>query len=275
MINIIRDELNIGAEKPFTIIHMTDTHLTGAYEHESEKIKQEFKARSIIFPNAEDYCEFVSKLSKENGWPIMHTGDFIDFISEEALDKAKKYFLENDIFMAAGNHEFARCVGGDVEDAEYRDTGFKIIKDYFTNNIRADKKEIGGVNFVALDNSYGYFEKWQLDYLNEVLKENKPIVILVHWPLHTERFTRTFIGREGISPVLCVPESLMVNYPERAKARFTADEITKEVYEIIKNNPLIKAVLTGHEHMDFTDEIAENKPHLLTGVYSIRIVDIK
>ena len=273
MLNIIHDTINIGLNKPFTIIHMTDTHVTGAYEHENERIQQEFKARSIRFPNAEDYCKFVSKLSKENAWPIMHTGDFIDYISEEALDKAKKYFEENDIFMAAGNHEFALCVGGAVENAEYRDNNFKIIKDYFTNNIRADKKEVEGVNFVALDNSYGYFEAWQIDYLNEVIKEGKPIVILVHWPLHTERFTKTFIGRDRVSPVLCVPEELMADYPERAKEKFTADEVTKEMYGIIKNEPLIKAVLTGHEHMDFTDEI-NGKPHLLTGLYSIRIINI-
>ena len=273
MINVIYNTINIGVEKPFKIIHMTDTHVTGAYESECERIKEEYKARSIRFPNADDYCEFVSKLSKENDWPIMHTGDFIDYVSKENLDKAKKYFDSNDIFMAAGNHEFYRPNDPGEENAEYRAKGFDIIKDYFNNNILADKKEVNGVNFVALDNSYGYFEKWQIDYLNEVIKEGKPIVIMVHWPLHTERFTKTFIGRDRVSPVLCVPEELMTDYPERAKERFKADEATKEMYHIIKNNPLIKAVLTGHEHMDFTDEI-DGKPHLLTGLYSIRIIDI-
>lgn len=273
MLNIIHDTINIGVKKPFTIIHMTDTHVTGAYEYENERIKAEFKARSIRFPNAEDYCEFVSKLSKEENYPIMHTGDFIDYVSKENLDKAKKYFDENDIFMAAGNHEFYRPDDPGVENKEYRDSGFEIIKDYFNNNILADKKEVGGVNFVALDNSYGYFENWQIDYLKEIIKEGKPIVIMVHWPLHTERFTRTFIGRDRVSPVLCVPEELMNDYPERAKEKFTADEATKTMYDLIKGEPLIKSVLTGHEHMDFTDEI-NGKPHLLTGLYSIRIINI-
>ena len=183
MINIIKDTINIGVKNPFTVIHMTDTHVTGAYENECDRIKEEYKARSVRFPNAEDYCDFISKLSKENNWPIMHTGDFIDYVSKENLDKAKKYFDENDIFMAAGNHEFYRPNDPGVENEEYKAIGFEIIKDYFNNNILAGKKEVNGVNFVALDNSYGYFEKWQVDYLNDVIKEGKPIIIMVHYIL--------------------------------------------------------------------------------------------
>ena len=274
MLNIIHDTINAGVETPFTFIHMTDTHVVDADERDGENKIAHKAERGIRFPNADDYCNFVSKLSKENGWPIMHTGDFIDFISFAALDKAKAYFEANDIFMAAGNHEFARYVGNDREEGDTKESLHEMIKPYFTNNIRADKKEVKGVNFVALDNSEGFFEEYQLEFLKNVIAENKPVVILVHWPLHTERFTRTMIGREGISPVLCVPEELMVNYPEKAKGRFTADPVTQEVYDMIKNEPLIKAVLSGHEHSDFTDEINGN-PHLMTGLYSIRIVNVR
>lgn len=31
MINVIKNEINVGVNKPFTIIHMTDTHVTGVY----------------------------------------------------------------------------------------------------------------------------------------------------------------------------------------------------------------------------------------------------
>ena len=136
----------------------------------------------------------------------------------------------------------------------------KLIKKY---NSIVIARHVGG-DIDALGSQIG---------LKEIIKEGKPIVIMVHWPLHTERFTRTFIGRDRVSPVLCVPEELMNDYPERAKEKFTADEATKTMYDLIKGEPLIKAVLTGHEHMDFTDEI-NGKPHLLTGLYSIRIINI-
>ena len=270
--NILKTVIRIGAEKPFRVLHLSDTHLTLCDARDDERKNKLAVKRERVFPYQEQMLDLAADYAKKENIPIVHTGDIIDFVSEANLDYVKKFTAENDVFMAAGNHEFSLYVGEAWEDAEYRNRSLAHVQESFTNDIRFSKREIGGVNFVAIDNSYYLFEWEQLDALKQVVAEGKPIVILLHTPLYTERLYR-YQREEKHSEcgyVVAAPEEKMQDYSDHRFRQQKADESTIATCEYIKNEPLIQALLVGHLHYNFEDPLTETLTQYMTGVDTIR-----
>ncbi len=269
--NILKRTIYVGAKQPFRALHISDTHLTRCDARDDERKNRLAVKRERIFPYQEQMLDFVSAYAKKENIPILHTGDIIDFVSEANLDYVKKFTAENDVFMAAGNHEFSLYVGEAWEDAEYRNKSLAHVQESFTNDIRFAKREIHGVNFVAIDNSYYLFEKEQLDALKKVVEEGKPIVLMLHDPLYTERIFRYQTEEKGseCGYVVGAPEEKMKGYSDHRYRQQKADAITEETVAYIKNEPLIKALLIGHMHYNFEDAVTDTLTQYLIGVDTI------
>ena len=270
--NIVKITIAVGAKAPFRVLHISDTHLTRCDERNDERKMKLAIKRERIFPYQEQMLDFVADYAKKENVPILHTGDIIDFVSEANLDYVKKFMAENDVFMAAGNHEFSLYVGEAWEDAEYRNQSLAHVQESFTNDIRFSKREIGGVNFVAIDNSYYLFEKEQLDALKNVVTEGKPIVLMLHNPLYSENIYRyqLDVRKTECAYVVGAPEEKMTGYSDHRYRQQKADAITLETCEYIKNEPMIKALLIGHMHYDFEDAVTETLTQYLTGCETIK-----
>lgn len=270
--NILKTTICVGAEKPFRALHLSDTHLTLCDERDDERKNKLAVKRERIFPYQEQMLDFASAYAKKENLPILHTGDIIDFVSEANLDYVKTFTAENDLFMAAGNHEFSLYVGEAWEDADYRNQSLAHVQESFTNDIRFSKREIGGVNFVAIDNSYYLFEKEQLDALKAVAAEGKPMVLLLHNPLYTERLFRyqTEVRGSECGYVVGAPEEMMKGYSDHRYRQQKADAITEETVAYIKSESLIKALLVGHLHYDFEDAITDTLTQYIIGVETMR-----
>ena len=52
-----------------------------------------------------------------------------------------------------------------------------------------------------------------------------------------------------------------------------ADEVTLEMMEYIAKEPLIKYILTGHQHFDFESVYAERVPQIVTGIETARVIE--
>ena len=270
--NLLKTVIHVGAEKPFRVLHLSDTHLTLCDERDDERKNKLAIKRERIFPYQEQMLDFAAAYAKKENIPIVHTGDIIDFVSEANLDYVKKFTAENDVFMAAGNHEFSLYVGEAWEDAEYRNRSLAHVQESFTNDIRFSKREIGGVNFVAIDNSYYLFEKEQLDALKNVVAEGKPVVLMLHNPIYTEGIYRYQMEerKTECAYMVGVPEEKMTGYSDHRYRQQKADTITLETCEYIKNEPMIKALLIGHMHYDYEDAVTENATQYLTGCETAR-----
>ena len=273
---IIKTQLSAGAEKPFQIIHMSDTHLAHADERNDERKIRLAERRKNSFPDADLMISKITELYKKTGDTVVHTGDLIDFVSEKNLDIAKAFTDNVDCFAAAGNHEFSLYVGEAKEDAAYREQSLTKVQSVFKNNIRFSTRIENGINFVAVDNSYYLFEQWQLERLKQEVRKGLPVILCVHTPLYSEELFDLILGSEGDeSPayLMSVPEEKMNNYsPERYEQQ-KEDSVTHEAYKYIKNEALIKAVLTGHVHRSFELPLGE-KMQYGVGCTDIRIIDI-
>ncbi len=271
---ILKNNIHIGIEKPFTILHASDTHLTFADERDDGR-KLELAANRIKgFPDADANLLFIKNKAIKENRTIIYTGDLIDFVSELNIDKAKEFTDSVDCFMAAGNHEFSLYVGEAKEDAEYRSKSLLKVQSAFKNNIRFSSREINGVLFVSVDNSYYLFDKEQLDFLKAECSKGLPVILCMHTPLYTRELYEFSRGGKSVPAYLMsVPDELMRDYSEHRYEQQKEDGITAEAYSFIVGCEAIKALLTGHIHMDF-EGFVNGKPQIATDVNTLREIYI-
>ena len=273
--NIIRNTLDIGLGKTVRVLHASDTHLPLADDRDEPRKVELGESRTRAFPHAAQWLQEMSRVSREMKLPIMHTGDIIDFVSAANLEAAETFARENDLFMAAGNHEFAQYLGEALEDAAYRNLSLARVQACFTNDIRMSSRIIDGLHFVALDNGYYKFDPQQLTFLKEQVALGLPIVLMIHTPLYEPSFYRDAMARFSDSAYLAgVPDELRANYASDGLRDYqAADAITAETIDYIAGETQIKAILTGHMHYDYDSVFADRIPQLCTDCATLRIVE--
>lgn len=273
---IIENQIHIGIEKPFTFLHVSDTHICRADARNDKRKNRLAKSRAAYFDTAErDYLEIL-KIAQQEHLMVTHTGDLIDFVSEANLDGARDFTETIDCFMAAGNHEFSLYVGEAKEDAAYRNQSLAHVQESFTNDIRFASRIVNGVNLIAIDNSYYLFEQWQLDRLKEEAEKGLPMLLFMHTPLYSEESYKFATALQEGTPayLMAVPEEKMDFYtPDRFEQQ-QADAVTWEADRYIKEHPLIRGIFTGHLHHDFESLLMERVPQFITGIGTIRKITI-
>ena len=283
--SIIKTPIHIGISSPIRLVHMTDTHLCLADMRDGErKVKLGIK-RTRVFEDPKKALTLAGEVSQALGTPILHTGDLIDFVSTANLEFAKQYTDENDVFIAAGNHEFSLYVGEAWEDADYRNRSLAKVQACFQNDIRMSSRVIGGINFVALDDGYYLFEEEQLDFLKAEVARGLPIVLMMHNPLYEKEFfeqisyRREEIGLKPAATPPCayltgVPAEMIGHYDDHRRRQQTPDEVTLRTVEYIRSCPLIRGILAGHVHYSHVARLREDAPQIITAVTDIRIMEV-
>lgn len=274
--NIIYTKIKVGAKKPFCVLNVSDTHLTLADGRDGERKVRLAEKRSRIFPDGKAALSEISKISKKLGAPIIHTGDIIDFVSRKNLEYTKKFISDNDVFFVAGNHEFSLYVGEAFEDEAYRNKSLARVQSCFSNDIRFSSRTVNGVNLVGIDDSYYRFDEKQFEALKKEMSRGMPTILFMHCALYEKELCRVVTEDHGAeSPYLtCPPEDALTGCSEYRIRQQKPDELTKEVTEYIKRQPLIKAVFTGHFHWDYDGVLTEETPQYVTGLETIRIIEV-
>ena len=107
---VLKTTLNIGIDKPFSFLHMTDTHFTET-DNSDSPVRVEFAAerRVQIFPKARENALFAEQYVLESKLPLFHTGDIIDFFTPANFRFAKNFAEKTNLTLIAGNHEIHTC----------------------------------------------------------------------------------------------------------------------------------------------------------------------
>lgn len=249
MLKIKKTTIKIGLEKPLKILHMTDSHLPFYCDSDSENMIRQGKKR-----NEKRSVRNLNKLIKygeKNCDLIVHTGDLIDYISKPCVEFAKDFLKRDKFLFVAGNHEYAKY-DGIREDMAYRLNSLEEIGGYPVN-IFFNSHIIGGVNFVGIDDAYHQVEYEQLEMLKEEVKKGYPIVLFMHAPLYEkELYKKSYKFWNG---EICLLGSNSEVHPEVKGDIAEPTEASKEFYEYVTGEPMIKAVLTGHLHFAFESRL--------------------
>ncbi len=269
--------LDLGATRPFQLLHASDTHLCLADERDNERKRTLAQKRARVFPDAEANLEEIRRVSEAYRCPIAYTGDLIDFVSFANLDAARRFTEACDVVMAAGNHEFSQYVGEAFEDRAYREQSLDRVQGAFKNDIRAFARVINGVKLIALDNSYYLFEKEQLAFLRDACKEGLPVILLLHTPLYTPALHRFMIEeRKNPCGYLCgSPEELIASYPPDRQRQQRPDDCTLETIAFIKGCACIRCILSGHIHTSVASAVRPDLPQYAIGLNEYAMVNIE
>ena len=256
-----------GATKPFSVLHVSDTHLTAVYPHE-DKWKQEMsRADTPIFgaKQEEALAEAVAYAKRHCDF-LLHTGDLIDFVSEANLDISKR-LLPGGCLGALGNHEYSHY-GWLVKKAGTagpgREETRKMLSKAYPFRIPIAAKELNGVVFVAIDDADGTVSEDQVKEFRRIAARGRPIVLCMHVPFYTPDICRAGKrwwkkGTDEANPELKLPDF----------QRQRSDHATCEFIEYLKGEPLLKGILSGHLHMFTEDRFSPTAiQHVVSGNFS-------
>ena len=238
--------IEAGAERPFSVLHISDTHLTEALDGEEEAIRRFAAKRAFTFCGRQREVlaasvDFAGRFADL----VVHTGDLIDFASEGNMAAARAFFgaVGDGVVFAPGNHEWQwRGEDPDVYSAQ----AMAMCRAAYPCDLSFSSRVVNGVNFVAMDNSVadvagrpGVTEEQAAAFEREVGK-GLPIVLCLHVPFFTPEVWRTYCqywrNRE------CRFADAFPSEPRRMNG------ITDDFVAYLKAEPLLKAILSGHEH---------------------------
>lgn len=272
---IIKNEIHIGIEKPFSILHMTDTHLTQTDQEDA--VRKAFAAdrRNRYFVKADENLQFATEYAKKTGYQLIHTGDFVDFITPQNLKTVKKFADETGALMVAGNHELTRCIHNAFweddfsEELKIKENTLDEVQKFFNNDIRFFEKEISGVVLVGIDNSDYQIRPKALGRLKEIIAQGKPVVLFMHMALSTPQMDEKF-GAD----LIAMPDAITNAFSEWQKFECKANAETKKAHDYILNQPLIKAIVAGHVHCDFETQGDAELKQFTTDIGTLREITI-
>ncbi|MBQ1258095.1 MAG: metallophosphoesterase [Clostridia bacterium] len=268
--NPVITKISIGLKKPFRALHLSDNHLPFADERDderknllSENRQKEFDCHGGVMKHLNEQLAYA----KEHALPILYTGDFIDFVSYKNLEMAKALLQDADYFMATGNHEFSLYVGEAFEDEAYKMQSYDFVQKHFKNDLTFASREIMGVNFVAVDNSYYRFTLSQLEKFKKEVEKGLPIVLMLHCPLHTDELYHLIMDdlHFPCAYLTGTPEELLKPYDDYRYRQQKPDAATDAFIEYVHGCSAVKAILAGHMHENFESRLPSGITQYITG----------
>ena len=262
-LSIVSQHVTAGASKPFSILHISDTHLTAAYPDEAEGVRVRAKNRSRTFGGRqEEALRDTLAWAKQHVDYVVHTGDMIDFQSRANFDLVRKYYGESGAAMlgSLGNHEYYH--GQKKETEETKGETRELVSAAFPFDTSFQSTVVNGVNFVTLDNVYGTVTQRQAECFAAEVEKGLPIVLCMHCPIQTENVIRAGQRYWQKDNMKAVPD--MSNFQKGWKGDGKRS-VTQDFYAYLEAQPLLKAVLAGHIHVTVADRFSPSAVEYVVG----------
>jgi len=254
--------IHAGATKPFSVLHISDTHLTAAYPHEDEK-KQKLKARrSRTFGGRQEEALRDSLAwAKQHVNYVLHTGDLIDWQSEANFDLVRKYYGEGGkmMFGCLGNHEHSGNMW--LDDKTEKPNAEKVrslLETAYPFDTTFASTVINGVNFITLDDAPGTVTPAQVERFKAEVEKGLPIILCMHVPFTTPHIWRAATRFWTKTNFLAIPDA--TRYEPNVK-----DPTTRDFIAYLKTQPLLKGILAGHLHITVADRFSPTAVQYLVG----------
>ena len=220
--------VSLGVDEPFSILHISDSHIARIDSRDGEATYAFAKSRSRNGRElGEYYLGEAIHHARARGIKLVHTGDFMDFASVANIEHAARRIRTDGIVACVGNHEYW-LDAGKKEVESYKEATVPKLKGEW-KGVPASAVHIGGANFCVFDDSFRTVTETIAAACEETVREGLPIVMVCHVPLWTED-----VGLNGGASC-------------GARGR-KDDAITIEFVERVRREPLVRAVLAGHLH---------------------------
>lgn len=259
--------VELGLKKPFSILHISDSHLSAVYAHESEKKQQLCVERTKTFGgHQEEALRDAIAWAKQHVDFIVHTGDLIDWQSEANFDLVRKYFGDG-LVGSMGNHEFTPDMWlsdpKEEKSERFKDNTRKKLQEVYPFNVRFQSQVVNDVNFITLDDVYAYVTEEQVRLFKEEVKKGLPIVLCMHVPFITDNIWRATCRLWKDNGPLTSSELPAFTGDYKVQKE---DPVTRDFIAYLRQEPLLKCILTGHEHITVEDQFSPTcREYLVAG----------
>ena len=268
-LSIAFGEVEIGLERPFSVLHISDTHLTAADADEGVKKLALSRQRTLCFGGRQEEALRDSiAWAKEHCDCLVHTGDLIDWQSRANFALVRKYFGAG-MTGCLGNHEFSPSMWlsepKEAPTEAFKDRSRELLAAAYPFDVSVQSTIVNGVNFVTMDDVYGTVTPRQVERFSAEVKKGLPIVLCLHVPLYTERILRANAHFwNGDSPKFR-KEDVAREWAAGDFRRQREDAATQAFLAALKAEPLLKAILAGHLHITVEDRFSPTAMQFVVG----------
>ena len=259
--------IDIGLPAPFSVLHISDTHLTAASPHEPPEKQALREERTRTFGGRQEEALADSLAwAKANADYVLHTGDLIDWQSEANFDLVRRHY--GAIALGTmGNHEFSPSMWRSVPKEEpteaWKDRSRAALSAVYPFDISFHAQTVRGVNFVMLDDVYGTVTARQVERFAAEVRKGLPIVLCLHVPFFTEHIWRANekFWRNPGKPF----SSAAIGDPRGDYRRQLDDAVTRDFIASLRGERLLKGILAGHLHIAVEDGFSTTAMQYVVG----------
>ena len=228
------------------VLHVTDSHIglldRRDIDHYDACLKERERFRSAGEPER-FFSEIIQKAATLNVDLIALTGDILAFPSKANIDYVNSIIngIDIPILFAFGNHDWH------FPDLPYSTETRKLwrpVLEPLNNNPAFSSVTLGGVRFIAIDNSDYQIMDEQLDFLSRNFEKEVTTVLLMHLPISI--------------PSLRIPTIERWKIPILMGDPVHRNPLGKNVIPFVRllsGTASLVAVLCGHIHFSHADPV--------------------
>ena len=259
--------VSAGATAPFSILHISDTHLTEAYPDEADaagKLRSKERRTRTFGGRQEEALRDSLAWAKENVDYVLHTGDLIDWQSQANFDLVKKYY-GGAMFGSMGNHEFYTYLPGEKHTGlePFKERSGPLLRAAYPVDPRFHTQVVNGVNFVCLDGTFGTVQPDLVEKFKAEAKKRLPIVLCMHVPFLTDGIWRADCKYwKGVNKKY---RNAAIPDPGGDYKRQQTDPVTRDFIAYLKEEKMLKAILAGHLHITVQERFSPTAVQYVVG----------
>ena len=267
-----------GLTKEYTFLHITDTHVSAFSDSDkgswtATRLNYNLARRAAFVADGlyaeERFPLFFDYADKIGASGIFMTGDLVDFPSEKNLELLYNNAtrVNADPIFCLGNHDW------NYSDDYMTPNSYATYKPLFANLTGGDPdisvKEYDEFIVAAIDNSADMVTQETVDKFFALYAKNKPIILLLHVPLHAETLAPDVMtawnGRNITMGIGAMGEGW---------------QSVRDLYTSVcldENTPVV-AVFAGHVHFNHVDTFPNGVTQYVTsaGYFGdCRVVTVK
>ena len=244
-LKVYRHTVELGLARPFTVLHVSDSHLM-AIDSRDDAARHAFAdQRSRIGRELGSYyLDEATAYARARGLRIVHTGDFMDFVTAANLENAERRFKTDPYLACVGNHEY-HCGPTNEQESE-KTPVLPQLRAAYSDGLPASVREIGGVAFFVFDDAFCNVSQEIVAAFDRVAAEGRPLVLVSHVPLFALRTASAYWMKNGIHGRVVLP-------------------CTWDFVNRVAATPCVKAVLCGHLHVHSQVRLSETCTEYVAG----------
>ena len=254
-----------GLQETVRVLHVTDSHIALIDERDPEHIEKCEGSRERFGERRKDaegnnvytetsFDEAIAYAKDEAVDLVALTGDIIHFPSQASIDHVVASMEEagTKTVYTAGNHDwhFPGLEGRD----DLRQEWWPALEPLHGGNAACCAEEIGGILFVAVDDSTYQVNEEQLEFTRQQLARELPTVLLVHIPLSIATL-RDPVIEKWKAPILIGDPVWEFGSRDRWGTDFDKPG-TQEFVRLCSKANNLAAVFCGHVHFPHADSLS-------------------